>query len=98
MTRFRSLFFNTVINTLVVILKTQPFGYTFSGSSHRINALLFADDVTLVSKSLSDLQRLCNIVSYWCQWSLLTIKMSKCSCLGLSFKSKFHLHDSSFNF
>ena len=59
---------------LVMMLKTQSFGYTFSGSSHKINALLFVDDVTLVSKLPSDLQRLCNIVSDWCQWSQLTIK------------------------
>ena len=92
---FSVIVFNTVINTLVMMLKTQPFGYTFSGSSHKINALLFADDVTLVSKSPSDLQRLCNIVSDLCQWSQLTIKMSKCSCLGLSFKPKFHLRNPS---
>ena len=92
---FSVIVFNTVINTLVMMLKTQPFGYTLSGSSHKINAFLFADDVTLVSKSPSGLQRLCNIVSDWCQWSQLTIKMSKSSCLGLSFKPKFHLRDPS---
>ena len=58
-----------------------------------MDALLFADDVTLLAKSSKDLQKLCNVVSDWCRWSKLVIKIPKCSCLELAYKSKDHLHD-----
>ena len=92
---FSVIVFNTVINTLALQLKqVQPtLGYRLHKSAYTMDALLFADDVTLLAKSSKDQQKLCNVVSDWCRLSKLVIKIPKCSCLGLAYKSKDHLHD-----
>ena len=87
---FSLIVINTVINTLAIQLKqvTPALGYRLNRSAYVIDALLFADDVTL-SKGL---QKLCDIVSKWCQWSIIVIKVPKCSCLKLSYQTKCHNH------
>ena len=58
-------------------------------SCHSVSTLLSADDISLLSKSSQGLQQLCDSVSEWCQWSGLTLNVSKCHSFSLSFKPSF---------
>ena len=76
--------FNTVINTLVDIVKSRPdLGYKVHGTSYSVNMLQYADDTCLVGNSPAACQHLLNITDKWLSWSLMRAKIPKCSAVYL---------------
>ena len=75
--------FNTVINTLVDSLHTQPdLGFSVS-NSHQVNILQYADDTCITANSPAAWQHLLDMVDSWLQWSGMRAKFPKCHCLAL---------------
>ena len=76
--------FNTVINTLVDVITSQPqLGYTISTINHPLSLLQYADDSCLVADGPASSQKQLNLVDRWLHWSGLKAKVSKCCSLAI---------------
>ena len=77
--------FNLVINLYVDFIHEFYYhlGYCFSGSSHTIPLLQYADDSCLVSNSLDNCQVLCLATDKWLAWANMKAKVPKCKVLEI---------------
>ena len=75
--------FNTVINTMVEVIKTRPdLGYHIT-NRHSVNLLQYADDMCLIANSPSSCQQLLHLVDRWLSWSGMKAKVAKCHSLAI---------------
>ena len=73
--------FNLYINDLVTQLKQQNIGVNLSSRSVQI--MLYADNITLLGETESDLQELLDSLQNWCEQNGLCVNSKKRKCCSL---------------
>ena len=80
------LLFNLCVNTLINTIKDEKIsclGYVNNVSLNPCHWFQFADDTALISAHEEDNQHLTNVVSKWCTWADLSIRVEKCHTFGM---------------
>ena len=80
------LLFNLCVNTLINTIKDEKvscLGYVNNFSLNPCHWFQFADDTALISAHEEDNQLLTNVVSKWCTWADLSIRVEKCHTFGI---------------
>ena len=79
------LLFNMCFNTYVQHIKAEKyrqFGFSLQ-FLNPIHWFQFANDTSVITCQEYENQNLLNRFSIWCQWSNMTIRVEKCSTLGI---------------
>jgi hypothetical protein len=69
--------FNVFIDDLAESLLDQA-------DEHRVNCLLYADDIKLIPKDSNDAQRLLDVVTNWCDRNGMEVSIRKCGVISRS--------------
>ena len=78
------LLFNLVFNLFIQPIKSDEFkqlSYRYTKLLTPKHWLQFADDATAISGSESDNQTLLNVLTRWCNWASMIIRVDKCKSL-----------------
>ena len=77
--------FNLVMNLYVEFIQEHyhQLGYCFSGSSHVVPLLQYADDSCLTANCVDNCQIMCKATDKWLLWANMTAKVPKCRVLEI---------------
>lgn len=67
---------------------TRHHGYTFGTSKSTVNTAAYADDLTIITKSLSTIKQQLQKLDHFCVWAGMDLSIPKCALTGCPKKSK----------
>lgn len=73
--------FTIYIEPLLVALHNNLEGICLHG--HKVAVRAFVDDLTVITRSDSDILRACNLVNTYCSWTRMRVNEAKSKILGI---------------
>ena len=78
-------------NTLIKCIdqeKIKLIGYNYCDTLQPRHWFQFADDTTITTATIEDIQALLNVFTKWCHWAKFKIRIDKCSTFGIKKNGK----------